>query len=166
LRLYTAFGANMEKLLPALYGACILSLKLILIIVTLVTVFEVFRYLPLFRRVGKSLEPFMEQLGLSRRSAVPLFTGFFLGISYGAGIILRAMQMKRFSRRELFLLGLFLATCHGVVEDTLIFVAIGANGSVILGIRFVLALVLTGLLARCWRLKKSTASEDELNTDE
>ncbi len=144
----------MNEIVAALSGACILSLKLIFIIVTLVTVFEVLRYHPFFRRAGKSLEPFIDELGLSQHSAVPLFTGFFLGISYGAGIILRVMQVKQLSRRELFLLGLFLATCHGVIEDTLIFVAIGGSGITILSIRLVLALTLTGLLARYWKMKE------------
>lgn len=59
-------------------------------------------------------------------------------------------QEKRLPRRELFLMGLFLATCHAVVEDTLIFVAIGGNGWVILGVRIVIAVGMTALLARMW----------------
>ena len=42
----------MEGLLPALLGGLKLSAKLILIIVPLVTLFEVLRYLPVFRRAG------------------------------------------------------------------------------------------------------------------
>ena len=44
----------MDLLLPALIGALKLSAKLILIIVPLVTLFEVLRYLPVFRRGGTS----------------------------------------------------------------------------------------------------------------
>lgn len=141
----------MEALYPALLGAAQLALKLLLIIVPLVTLFEVLRYLPVFRRAGRAVDPLMRGMGLSREAAVPLFTGIFLGIAYGAGIIIRVAQEKRLPRRELFLMGLFLATCHAVVEDTLVFVVIGGNGWIMLGVRVVLAVLLTGVLARMWR---------------
>jgi hypothetical protein len=141
----------MEALSAALIGAAKLSVKLILIIVPLVTAFEVLRHLPVFRKAGNLVEPAMKGVGLSRDAAVPLFTGIFLGIAYGAGIIIRVAKQKGLPARELFLMGLFLATCHSVVEDILIFVVIGGNGLVILGVRLGLAALLTGLLARVWK---------------
>ncbi len=150
----------MEALYPALIGAAKLAFKLLLIIVPLVTLFEVLRYIPIFRRAGRAVDPLMHGMGLSREAAVPLFTGIFLGIAYGAGIIIRVAQEKRLSRRELFLMGLFLATCHAVVEDTLIFVVIGGNGWVMLGVRVLLAVLLTGVLARLW--SRHSNEEDSL----
>ncbi len=141
----------MEALTSALGGAATLSFKLILIIVPLVTVFEVLRHLPIFRRAGNLVEPAMKGVGLTRDAAIPLFTGIFLGIAYGAGIIIRVAQQKGLPGRELFLMGLFLATCHSVVEDILVFVVIGGNGFVILGVRLGLAVLLTGLMARLWK---------------
>ena len=141
----------MEALSAALIGALKLSVKLILIIVPLVTVFEVLRHMPVFRRAGDVVEPAMKGVGLTRDAAVPLFTGIFLGIAYGAGIIIRVAQEKGLPARELFLVGLFLATCHSVIEDVLIFVVIGGNGLVILGVRLALAALLTALMARIWK---------------
>jgi hypothetical protein len=48
-------------------------------------------------------------------------------------------------------MGLFLATCHAVVEDTLIFVVIGGNGWIMLGVRLLIAFGLTAALAWLWR---------------
>lgn len=141
----------MAALLESLWGAGLLCLKLTLIVVVLVTVFELLRYLPFFQRVGQGLDPFMRGMGLSRSAAVPLFTGIFLGIAYGAGIIIQFAREKNLSRREVFLVGLFLATCHAVIEDTLIFVVIGGNFWIMLGVRLVVAVILTALLARLWR---------------
>jgi len=135
----------------SLLGAAKLSGKLVLIVVPLVTLFEVLRHQPSFRKAGKAVDPLMRGVGLTRDAAVPLFTGIFLGIAYGAGIIIRVAQEKRLPKRELFLMGLFLATCHAVVEDTLIFAVIGGSLPVMLGIRLLLALLLTGLLARLWK---------------
>jgi hypothetical protein len=144
--------AGLIAALPAaLWGALLLALKLLLIIVPLVTLFELLRYHPFFRRAGAAVDPLMRGLGLSRDAAVPLLTGIFLGIAYGAGIIIRVAREKRLPRRELFLAGLFLATCHAVIEDTLIFVVIGGNGWIMLGVRLLLACTLTALLARLWR---------------
>jgi len=140
-----------EALSAVLVGALKHSVNLILIIVPLVTVFEVLRYMPVFRKAGGLVEPTMKGMGLTRDAAVPLFTGIFLGITYGAGIIIRVAKEKGLSPRELFLMGLFLATCHAVIEDVLIFVVIGGNGFVILGVRVVLAALLTALMARIWR---------------
>ena len=141
----------MEAFLAALLGAVQLSAKLILIIVPLVTVFEVLRYLPVFRKAGNVVEPAMRGVGLTRDAAVPLFTGIFLGLAYGAGIIIRVAQQKSLPDRELFLMGLFLATCHSVIEDILIFVVIGGSGFAILGVRLGLAVLLTALMARIWK---------------
>ncbi len=149
----------MEAFLPALAGALKLSFKLLLIVVPLVTVFEVLRYHPAFRRAGTAVDPLMRGMGLTRDAAVPLFTGVFLGIAYGAGIIIRVAQEKRLPRRELFLMGLFLATCHAVVEDTLIFVVIGGDAWVMLGVRVLLAAGLTALLARLWAIPRKPAAD-------
>jgi hypothetical protein len=135
----------------ALLGGLQLSLKLVLIIVPLVTLFEVLRYLPFFRWAGDRCEPLMRGMGLSRSCAAPLFTGIFLGIAYGAGILIRIAQEQRLPRRELFLLGLFLATCHAVVEDTLVFVVIGGNAWVMIGVRLLVAVMLVATLAYWWR---------------
>jgi len=151
----------MEMLFAALLGALKLALNLTAIVVPLVVLFELLRHLPFFRRAGRYSQPLMRGIGLSPAAAVPLFTGIFLGIAYGAGIIIRVAAEKNLGKRELFLLGLFLATCHAVIEDTLIFVAIGGNGVVMLGLRLLLAIGLTALLARRWRHSPSPADDDK-----
>jgi len=143
----------MDALWTATWGALLLGLKLLLIIVPIVVIFEVLRHMPIFRRAGDAVEPLMRGMGLTRDASVPLFTGIFLGIAYGAGIIIRVSKEKRLPKRELFLIGLFIATCHAVVEDILIFVAIGGDGFVMLGLRVLLAVVITASLARLWKRK-------------
>lgn len=141
----------MGVVLASLLGATKLAVKLVLLIVPLVMIFEVLRHHSAFRLAGKAVDPLMRGMGLTREAAVPLFTGIFLGIAYGAGIIIRVAQQKRLPARELFLMGLFLATCHAVVEDILIFAVIGGNAWVMLGGRIFLAVLLTSLMARVMR---------------
>lgn len=138
----------MEAILSALAGAALLSLKLVLVVVPLVVLFELLRHVTLFRRAGAALDPVMRGVGLTREAALPLLTGLFLGLAYGAGIIISVARERRLPPRELLLMGLFLATCHSVVEDILIFAVIGGNAAVMLGGRLLLAVSLTALLAR------------------
>jgi hypothetical protein len=140
-----------EALGGALLGGLRLSAKLVLIVVPLVAAFELLRPLPVFRRAGRAVDPAMRGMGLSAGAAVPLFTGIFLGIAYGAGIIIRVAHEKGLPKRELFLMGLFLATCHAVVEDTIVFGAIGGSMAAIFGIRTALAVALTAGLGRLWK---------------
>lgn len=141
----------MTALVNASLGGLLLCGKLVIIVVPLMVIFEVLRYARIFRLVGARTEPAMRCLGLGRSAVLPLFTGIFLGIAYGAGIIIRSAAAGQMSRRELFLTGLFLATCHAVIEDVLIFVVLGGDAVVMLGLRLALAILLTGLLARLWR---------------
>lgn len=150
----------MTALLTAAWGAILLAAKLTLIIIPLVVLFELLRYLPVFRRAGRFSDPIMSRMGLTPQAALPLFTGIFLGIAYGAGIIIRVTQEKRLAPAELFLMGLFLGTCHAVVEDTLIFVAIGGNGWEMLGIRLILAISITAGLARLWLRPRKKADQN------
>jgi hypothetical protein len=141
----------MTVFFDACLGALMLCGKLVVIVVPLVAIFEVLRYAKIFQSIGSRTEPAMRCLGLGRSAVLPLFTGIFLGIAYGAGIIIRSAAAGQMSRRELFLTGLFLATCHAVIEDVLIFVVLGGDAVVMLGLRLSLAILLTSLLARFWR---------------
>ena len=132
----------------SLKGAILLSLKLLFVIVPLMVLYEFLKQVPLFKHRAKGLDYLLGKFGLSSRVVVPLFAGLFLGIAYGAGIIIQGVREGSIHKEEIFLLGLFLATCHAVVEDTLIFVIIGGNGWWILGPRIFLALTFTFLLSR------------------
>lgn len=142
------FSNLITVIIISLKGAIFLSLKLLLIIIPLMVFYEFVKQITFFKKGGKVLDYLMGKIGLSSRAAIPLFTGIFLGIAYGAGIIIHETREGSLAKREIFLIGLFLATCHAVVEDTLIFVIIGGNGWWILGPRIFLALTFTFILSR------------------
>lgn len=136
--------------LHPLLGALKLSLQLLIIIVPLLVFFELIRALPFWRRFGSmdKIQARVGKMGLSPYTIIPLFTGIFLGIAYGAGVIIKISREKALARSDLWLLGLFLSTCHAVVEDTLIFVIVGGMGRWIIIPRILLASLLSlGLIA-------------------
>ena len=93
----------------------------------------------LLDRAAAFIQPIMGRLTLSSRAAFPLLAGFFLGIVIGSGVIISTAQDGSLTKRDLVLVLIFLGICHGVIEDTLVFVALGANGWIIILCRFLLA---------------------------
>jgi len=85
------------------------------------------------------IQPVMQRLNLSSRVAFPLLAGFFLGIVFGSGVIISFANDGTLTKRDLILVLVFLGICHSIVEDTLIFAALGANWWVLISSRFVLA---------------------------
>jgi len=96
---------------------------------------------PFFRRI-------LAGLRMPPAAGAPLLAGLFLGIAYGAGIIIPSARERNLSKREILSLSLFLCTCHAVVEDTLLFVLVGAKGGWLVVIRLSLAVLVTRTAAR------------------
>jgi hypothetical protein len=132
------------------------SLKVAALLVPALVLYELLAPLPIFARWGRLLGPRLARLGISPACTVPLAAGFFLGIAYGAGIIITVAEDERIGPREIGSLGLFLCTCHAVVEDTLLFALIGARGpwevagraTLLAAVRLALAIGVTGAGAR------------------
>ncbi|HXH27493.1 MAG TPA: nucleoside recognition domain-containing protein, partial [Candidatus Polarisedimenticolia bacterium] len=138
------------------WAGALFCLKLAALIVPAMVLYEVLAPLPLFARLGRLLGPRLRLFGMSPPCTVPLTAGFFLGIAYGAGFIIPIAEEESITRREIDALGLFLSTCHAVIEDTLLFALIGARdpGDVaarmafLIGVRLTLALLVTAAWAR------------------
>jgi hypothetical protein len=134
----------MEIILTALKDAAYLTLKLLLIILPLTISYEFLKKKQQKMTGGK---PF-SFAGISGNGLIPLITGIIIGLTYGAGVIIYSIRSSNIQKKEAFLILLFLSVCHAVIEDTLIFVLIGANGFILIGARFFLAIVLTWAVYR------------------
>ncbi|HZX20812.1 MAG TPA: nucleoside recognition domain-containing protein [Clostridia bacterium] len=103
-------------------------------------------------------------LGMSEDSTLPLLVGIIFGIVYGAGVIIQSSKEGNLSKKDMFLISVFLVVCHAIIEDTLIFVAVGANGYILSGSRILAATVITLLLSR-WIKAKQMQSDIEAGKD-
>ena len=133
----------MEIILVALKDSLALTIKLLCIILPLTISYEFLKH-----RQSAIEKRHFAFFGISGKGLVPLITGIIIGLTYGAGVIIYSIRTSNTSKKEAFLILLFLSICHAIIEDTLIFVVIGANGLVLIGFRFALAIVLTYLLYR------------------
>jgi hypothetical protein len=132
----------------ALLDGLLLCLEVALVVTPLLFGYELAVAYGLFERPWSRLKPWLRRLGLSPGGLVPLLAGLFLGLLYGAGILLSLSDEQDLPRRERLALAVFLVTCHAVVEDTALFVLLGGSAVAILGPRILLAIGLTAWLAR------------------
>lgn len=125
--------------------------QLTVIVVPLMLVIQILKEIRFLDRLAVWMRPATGLLGLPDKAAVPLLAGFFFGLAYGAGVILQAAQEENFTRRELYLMFIFLILCHAVVEDTLLFVPLGVNAWLLFAARLAAGVVITAALSRIWR---------------
>ena len=132
--------------MEGLRGSLLQVWHLALIVVPLMVGMQILDDLRILEKVSIQLEKVVRFLGISGAGAFPLVIGLVFGLAYGAGMIIHYARQGQLSRRELLLIVTFLSINHSVFEDTLLFVAIGANGFLILFIRFAAAIIITVLL--------------------
>lgn len=100
------------------------------------------------RWMHAALAPMLRLIGIGREAGHVTVIGFTLGISFGAGLLIREARSGVLSRRDMFLTMAFLGLCHSVIEDTLLIVLLGADLSGILWARLAFALAVIAVLAR------------------
>ncbi len=134
------------------------------IVFPLMILMEIARDIHLLEWLGKICKPLTRWMGVSEDSAFPLAIGLVFGLAYGAGVIIKSSKDGNLDKRSLILVSIFLACCHAVFEDTLLFVTIGANGWMLLTIRIITAFVLTALISR--KLKVTDTVKSSSITEE
>lgn len=118
------------------------------IILTLIVLLKTLSALGLERMMHIGLSPLLRVLGIGQAAANTTVIGVALGLSYGAGLLIRDLGRGVMSRRDSFLALCFLGLVHSMIEDTLLIMAIGADLSGILWARLLFSIVVVALLAR------------------
>lgn len=127
----------------AFFGSVSSMWGVIKIVVPLMIVIEIIKDLKILDMMYKYIRPLTKVIGTSEKSVLPLLSGIIFGIVYGAGLIIDSVKDGDMHKKEIYLVGIFLSACHAIVEDTLVFVQIGANGWIILAVRIFMALIVT-----------------------
>ena len=133
------------------WGLFSLLRKVFFVLVPVVFTLEVLHATRLFPWLVERVYRFTRWLGFEKESLMPLLTGFVFGILLGAGVLISEAKANAQSRRQALLVGAFLGICHAVIEDTLIFVAVGASGLVILATRIPAAFIIVFIIS--WILR-------------
>lgn len=138
----------MDVLKEGLMGSLSSMWGVIKIVVPLMLAIEIIKDLKILDKISGVVKPITKVIGTTKDSLLPLLSGLLFGILYGAGIIVDSVNEGNMDKKEVYLITIFLGACHAIVEDTLIFTQIGANGWVIFFARLVTAIIITSLAAR------------------
>ncbi|KDR96005.1 Nucleoside recognition [Peptoclostridium litorale DSM 5388] len=138
----------MDIILDAGYGSIKSVAGIGMIVVPLMIVMQVLKDCRVLDKIADILRPMTEFFGMSKEASFPLIVGLVFGLSYGAGVIVQSSKEGNLTKKDVVLMVLFLINCHAVFEDTLIFVAVGANGWVLLLARTAAAVALTYFMSK------------------
>jgi len=134
------------ELLQSLVSFLRVSLTILLIVTPIIALMELLRRYKLLDPLLDPLHCLFGWMRIRKESVVALFVGLIFGIAYGGGVLLEEKRSGALNRRDALVVGIFLSLSHALVEDTLIFVAIGADWVVVLMARVLLTVVIMLIL--------------------
>lgn len=135
------FNNLWEMLENWVIGAGWLSLKITLIITGLMMLQNVLKEFNILSLLSKLLAPLMKIMGLSADSSFLWIVAQTIGLTYGSAVMIEEVKRKQISLGNANLLNYHIAINHSLLEDTLLFVAIGVPAGWIVAPRFIMAII-------------------------
>lgn len=119
------------------------SLSIALIIIAIVAVLNVLYgtllAYNLVDKLSKGIAPLLKFFGLPQSTGFLWLIGYIVGLAYGGALMVEQMADGTVSRDDAKTLNYHLAISHSVIEDNLLFVALGVSLWWILGVRLAVA---------------------------
>jgi len=134
------------------------GIKMLLVLIAIFIVLELGRRYGILEKTLRAIGAVTRFIGLKPESGMPWLAGNVFGVVFGAGVVIESVREGRLDSKQVTLVATFLALCHGLFEDTAIFMVLGANMFWILVPRIVLAVVVTWILSRV--IKDPAKQED------
>ncbi|MHB1393669.1 MAG: nucleoside recognition domain-containing protein [Clostridia bacterium] len=116
-------------------------LKITIIIIPLLIAIECLKDMGWLEKISSRFQGFTKLLRLPGEAALGLIVAIFVGLLFGSGVIMKITNEVKMTRTQLNILFTFIGICHAVIEETMIFTAIGANGIIVLLGRILSSLV-------------------------
>jgi hypothetical protein len=142
-----------------------LSLKVIVFISALMILQKIMEEFGFFSYLSTILSPFLKIMGLPPACSFLWIVANLVGLGYGAAIMFEQLNKNKISRAETDLLNHHIAVSHSLLEDTLLFVAIGVSFLWITIPRLIFAIIIVWgyrlLLLKGWA--KSSSSNQKVS---
>lgn len=148
-----SYSSINELLFNSFSNSLILSIKIIILITLLIFIMDFIKSRKFIKESKKNVSK-----GFS------LTVGVFLGITYGAGILIDEVKSGRVKEDDIFFIGTFLMICHAIIEDTLLFVIFGADFTMVIIIRTVSAILISYLLLFLYKRNENNSLRTVNNT--
>jgi hypothetical protein len=104
-----------------------LCLKILLIITALMILMELLKHYRLIDKVVRLIEPFLGVLGVDRQVGMLWLTAAAFGISYGGAMIVQETRERRLPPEQLKKLHVSIGINHAMIEDPVLFLALGIH---------------------------------------
>ena len=127
----------------------LLNLGLIIFVIfCILQIMRILRYIGALGLLEKMLAPLLPFVGMSRNAAPLTVVGMIMGLGYGGALIIRETAKGTMNRKEIVYSMALMGLCHGLIEDTLLMVALGGRLGGILWGRILFSLIVVFLLVR------------------
>lgn len=138
-----------EKTLISWAAAQLFNLGLIVTIIFCILVaMRLMKLVGLLALLEWLLKPVLPLFGMSHRAAPVTVVGMIMGLGYGGALIIRETTTGTMDSREIFNSLALMSLSHGLVEDTLLMMAIGGKLGGIFWGRLLFSLVVIFILVR------------------
>ena len=143
-----------------LMGTLWLTLKLTCIVVSLNILQRCLEEFGVMTILARWVAPLLRPMGLSADTAFLWIVAYVVGLAYGAAILIEHRKENKISAEDANLLNYHIALSHSHLEDTSLFLAIGAGLIWITIPRIILAIIAVWAVKifRTIRLKRSVAN--------
>ena len=131
-----------DLLINSIYNAALLTIKIIILITILIFIIDYIKNMKFIKNSQKNIN-----------KSFSIVVGIFLGITYGAGVLLN--EANNLKKNDLFYIATFLMICHAIIEDTLLFVIFGADFTIVVIIRTIWALFFAYLFSKIYKTVNS-----------
>ena len=142
---FLVFGVEVSSwgmlLVQWLGSSLTLMVTIVLIVTALMVLQRVLEEFGWMHRIAHSLSPLMRLFGLPSGCSLLWLTGNVVGMAYGAAIMIDEVEQGRLTRYEANLVNHHLGVSHSLLEDTMLFVAMGISFWWIFFTRLVLAMI-------------------------
>ena len=133
------------------------SLRITMLIATIVFVlnalFKILETYNLIKILGKGTKYMLIFFGVPETTGFLWLIGYIVGLTYGGALMMDQMNEGKVSRHDAGLLNYHLAISHSILEDNLLFVALGVSLYWILCVRLVAAWIVVWLRRLYLQLK-------------
>ena len=146
---------NPGQIDPSITGIIINELKnytlIFLIIIGLMFLLKLLKISGIIDKLNNLLEPGLEFLGMSKKSATTAIIGMTLGLSYGGGLLINEAKSGKLTTKDIFMSFSLMGLSHSLIEDSLLLLSIGASISGILVGRLIFTTIIIVILIRIIR---------------
>jgi spore maturation protein SpmB len=128
-------------------GMLVTCLQVMALIFVLNFLYELAKQWKYRTQLKVKMQKISSLMGLSPTAMVPWMAGFIFGIVYGAGILFQFAEKNTLTHKDVCLVTVFMVLAHAIVEDTIIFMVLGANFWWLFTTRIVLGFTIMKLLS-------------------